>query len=132
MSKLILIVDDELDLAGVVGSALEDEGHRVTVAANGNEGLRRFQEQRPDLIICDLMMPFMDGATMCKQIRSDPAAAEVLILAMSVMDESALRLQWVAYDAYLRKPFRRAVLLEAVSALLSRSNASLNASATHD
>lgn len=121
MSKSILIVDDELDLADVMGAALEDEGHRVTVAANGSEGLRRFQEQRPDLIICDLMMPFMDGATMCTQIRSDPAGADVPIMAMSVVDENALKVEWVVYDAYLRKPFRRAVLLEAVSALLNRT-----------
>ncbi|MBM0106748.1 response regulator [Steroidobacter sp. S1-65] len=121
MSKSILIVDDELDLADVVGAALEDEGHRVTVAANGSEGLQRFQEQRPDLIICDLMMPFMDGATMCRQIRSDPAGADVPIMAMSVMDENALKVECVVYDAYLRKPFRRAVLLEAVSALLNRT-----------
>jgi DNA-binding response OmpR family regulator len=120
MPTSILIVDDELAVASVVGSALRDEGYGVVVAWNGTDGLRRFNAERPDLLICDVMMPFLDGAAMCKEIRSNEANADVRILVMSVVEEDVLKAQFTDYDAFLRKPFRKGQLLARVNTLLGR------------
>lgn len=115
--KTILIVDDEPDIADVVTSTLQDEGYRVLTASNGVEGLERLQEVSPDLVICDLMMPFMDGATMCHHVRKDPRHGNVCIIIASVMDEGTVTSQFSSYDGFLRKPYRLGALLDLVSDL---------------
>lgn len=113
--KTILIVDDEPDIADVVATTLEDEGYRVLAASNGVEGLARLKETIPDVLICDLMMPFMDGASMCKRVRSDPKHRDVRIVIASVMDEATISRQFSQYDGFLRKPYRLSTLLDIVA-----------------
>lgn len=115
--KTILIVDDEPDVADVVASALEDEGYRILVASNGIEGLKHLSQTGPDMLICDVMMPLMDGATMCSRIRGDPRHRDMVILISSVMDEQAIDAEFARYDGFLRKPFRRTALLALVNKL---------------
>jgi CheY-like chemotaxis protein len=118
--KTILIVDDEPDIADVVTTTLEEEGYRVVVASNGVEGLERLSETTPDLLICDLMMPFMDGATMCQKLCSDPKHNGLLIVIASVMDEATIEEQFPRYDGFLRKPYRLGALLSLVDTLVTR------------
>jgi len=118
--KTILIVDDEPDITDVVTSTLQDEGYRVLAASNGLEGLRRLNEATPDLLICDLMMPFMDGVTMCQRIRSDPQYQDLCIIIASVMDKPTVTSQFSHYDGYLRKPYRLGALLELVDSLIEK------------
>ena len=59
---VILVVDDEIGIANLLADVLSDEGHRVLVAVNGRDALKRAEEERPDLVITDYMMPVMDGA----------------------------------------------------------------------
>jgi len=118
--KTILIVDDEADVVDVVRATLQDEGYRVTVASNGAEGLERIGDAQPDLLICDVMMPFMDGTTMCKQIRDDPAYRNLPIIIASVMDEATINAKFSDHNGFLRKPFRLADLLEQVAKLAKR------------
>ena len=118
--KTILIVDDEPDIADVVTSTLQDEGYRVVAAANGVEGLERLSEGSPDVLICDLMMPFMDGATMCERVRKDPKHQNLCIIIASVMDEATVTSQFSSYDGFLRKPYRLGALLDLVSNLAGR------------
>jgi CheY-like chemotaxis protein len=119
--KTILVVDDEFDVADVVAATLEDEGYRVILASNGREGLKRLTEANPDLLICDVMMPFIDGTAMCRQIRKDPAHQHLPIIIASVMDEATVSDQWADHDGFLRKPFRLADLLDMVEVLLEPS-----------
>lgn len=116
--KTILVVDDEADVAGVVMATLQDEGYRVIVASNGAEGLKCLSETHPDLLICDVMMPFMDGTAMCRQVRDDPAYHNLPIVMASVMDQATIEVKFAAHDGFLHKPFRLAELLDLVSTLL--------------
>lgn len=71
MSKL-LIVDDEVAILEALTDILSVEGYEVATAANGAEGLKRAGEERPDLILLDLMMPVMDGQEMLRRLKEDP------------------------------------------------------------
>jgi CheY-like chemotaxis protein len=116
--KTILVVDDEADVADVVMATLQDEGYRVIVASNGAEGLKCLSEAHPDLLICDVMMPFMDGTAMCQQVRNDPAYRHLPIVMASVMDEATIHVRFAGHDGFLHKPFRLSELLDIVTTLL--------------
>jgi CheY-like chemotaxis protein len=118
MMNTILIVDDEADVADVVRAALQDEGYRVIVASNGAEGLECLSSAHPDLLICDVMMPYLDGTEMCRQIRNDPAYRNLPIVIASVMDQAAIDARFTSHNGLLRKPFRLADLLDVVARLL--------------
>jgi CheY-like chemotaxis protein len=103
--KTLLVVDDELSGAEVLGLILEEEGYRVFTAANGRQGLQRAQEVRPDLVILDFMMPVMDGAEMGQRLRSLPGLSTIKIVMCSSVEEDTVREFFTGYDAFLRKPF---------------------------
>ncbi len=114
----ILVVEDEFGAADVLMTALEDEGYRVVVAANGREGLERLSEVRPHLIIADYMMPVMDGAAMARAVRDDPDFRHLPIIITSAVAEGQMRLRFAGFNAFLRKPFRIQDLLDLVRKLL--------------
>lgn len=103
--KTILLVEDEFGIAGVLCLLLEDEGYRVLSAANGRQGLDRLAENRPDLVVSDFMMPLMDGATLGRAMREDPAYKDIPLIMMSAVPEEAVRAHFDGYTAFLRKPF---------------------------
>jgi two-component system chemotaxis response regulator CheY len=111
----ILVVDDEPDERFLVGRALKKQGHDVTVAENGAAGLRAAQEERPDLIVTDIMMPVMDGVELIRQLRGDPATAGIPILAASGDTHLA-----GAADAVLVKPYDNHRLVALVNSLLKK------------
>jgi CheY-like chemotaxis protein len=118
---LILVVDDEYSIAEVLESALADAGHEVVTAANGRQGLERLRERRPDLVLLDLMMPIMDGATMLKAMREDPAWRDIPAVVMSSLPESAAaKTAEDAYAAFLRKPFKLKTVVALVNAVIKR------------
>jgi CheY-like chemotaxis protein len=114
----ILVVEDEFGAADVLMTALEDEGYRVVLAANGRQGLERLAEIHPDLIIADFMMPIMDGAAMARAVRADPDLRAIPIVMTSAVTEEAVRQQFSDFQVFLRKPFRVDELMEIVSRLL--------------
>lgn len=118
--KTILIVDDERDVTDVLAATLEDEGYRVLTAHNGVDGLKCLSGARPDMVICDFMMPLMDGATMCKRVHKDPNFKDIPFIIASVMDERAIGRDFGTYDGYIRKPFRLVALVTLVNSLLAR------------
>jgi CheY-like chemotaxis protein len=118
--QTILVVDDEFGVIEVLTAALEDEGYRVVTAANGRHGLERLKESTPDVVILDFMMPILDGPTMAKAMKADPAYANIPIVMTSAVAESALRERFDAYEAFLRKPFRADVLVKLLQSVLSR------------
>lgn len=114
----ILVVEDEFGAADVLMTALEDEGYRVVLAANGRQALERIAQARPDLIVADYMMPIMDGAAMALALRADPAWQAVPIVITSAVGEQAIRQRFEDFQGYLRKPFRVDDLLRTVGRLL--------------
>lgn len=117
--KTILVVDDEIGIVNVVLAALEDEGYCVVGATDGERGLEQLSTLRPDLVISDLMMPFMNGATMAQEMRADPAYQQMPIIIMSAMPEVVVQKQLDTYQGFLRKPFRVAAMLELISTVLN-------------
>ena len=89
---VVLVVDDEVGIAHLLSDVLSDEGHRVILAANGHEGLKRAEEERPDLVITDFMMPVMDGAQLIKALRDHRDLKRVPIYLMSSAPEAAIYL----------------------------------------
>ena len=118
----ILVVEDEFGVAEVVMTALEDEGYRVVLAANGRQALDRLSEAQPDLIIADFMMPIMDGAAMGKAVRSSPEFKDVPFIMTSAVSEASVRERWDGFQAFLRKPFRIQELLDAVTRVIGKSS----------
>jgi CheY-like chemotaxis protein len=102
---VVLVVDDEVAIANLLADVLSDEGHRAIVAANGHEGLKRAEEERPDLVITDFMMPVMDGAQLIKAIAEHPDLKDVPVFLMSSAPEAAIRDKCLGYALFIRKPF---------------------------
>jgi CheY-like chemotaxis protein len=103
---VVLVVDDEVGIANLLADVLSDEGHRVIVAANGHEGLKRAEEERPDLVITDFMMPVMDGAQLIRAMAESPDLKDVPVFLMSSAPEAAIRDKCSGYVLFIRKPFR--------------------------
>jgi CheY-like chemotaxis protein len=118
---LILVVDDEYNIAEVLEAALADSGHEVMTAINGQQGLERLRERRPDLVLLDFMMPIMDGSAMLKTMREDPAFRDIPAVVMSSLPEDVVvQAAQGLYAAFLRKPFRLTSVVELVDAVLAR------------
>ena len=101
----VLLVDDEVSSAEVLGLILAEEGYVVTTAADGKQALARLDEARPDILVTDFMMPVMNGAELVKAVRAVPGYENVPVLLISGAPEAALRPYKVSYQAFLRKPF---------------------------
>jgi DNA-binding response OmpR family regulator len=115
--RKILSVEDEPDLAEVIRYNLEQHGFAVRTAGTGLAALERVREERPDLILLDLMLPDLDGFGVCEILRADPATATIPIIivsAWSTNDSRNLGLELGALD-YIAKPFSPAQLLERVN-----------------
>jgi two-component system phosphate regulon response regulator PhoB len=121
-SGKILIVDDEVPIVEPLKYHLEREGFEVAVAYDGREALVKCQTFSPDLVILDLMLPIMDGLTVCRQIRSSPALRHIRILMLTAKGDETDEVVGfnVGADDYVAKPFRARPLLERVKALLRR------------
>jgi DNA-binding response OmpR family regulator len=116
----ILIIDDELPMRTALGDTLRDEGYRIFAAEDGAAGLDRAVAEKPDLILLDVMMPKLDGFTVCRQLRKLGMATPILLLtAKGQTDDKVTGLDCGA-DDYLVKPFNRRELLARVRALLRR------------
>jgi CheY-like chemotaxis protein len=99
----VLIVDDDRLVRDLLRRFLTKEGFRVMAAVSGEEGLRRARELRPSLITLDVVMSGMDGWTMLKALKADPALAPVPVVMITIVDNPALGLSLGASD-YLTKP----------------------------
>jgi DNA-binding response OmpR family regulator len=102
----ILIVDDEADLVAILRFGLEAEGFEVLDATDGESGLRRAQQERPDLILLDLMLPTLDGYKVCRMLKYDERYRNIPIIILSARtqeDDRRLALEMGA-DSFLTKP----------------------------
>ena len=118
----IIVVEDEPDLVDVVTYNLKREGYLVLAAQRGDEGLNLIRSERPDLVLLDLMLPGMDGLSICRQMKSDESLKEIPIIIASAKGEESdvvIGLEMGA-DDYLAKPFSPRELLARIKAVLRR------------
>lgn len=128
--KKIVVVEDEPDLVDVVTYNLEREGYLVSAARRGDEGLNLIRSELPDLVLLDLMLPGMDGLSICRQMKSDGALKAIPIIIASAKGEESdvvIGLEMGA-DDYLAKPFSPRELLARIKAVLRRGTPTDNAS----
>ncbi|HEU4884070.1 MAG TPA: response regulator transcription factor [Longimicrobium sp.] len=125
----ILVVEDNANLAYGLMTSLELEGHQVVLAEDGAAGLKAAREQRPDLLILDLMLPGMDGYRVLKALRDEGAAMPVLILTARGEEADKVLGFRLGADDYVTKPFGLLELLARVGALLRRAGGRADAAA---
>lgn len=119
MSKAILIIEDEQRMRSLLSDYLKKEGYISIEASNGLEGVKTFASNSVDLVILDIMMPYMDGWEVCKNIRKTSNVPIILLTAKSEDDDKLLGYELGA-DDYVTKPFSPKVLVAKVKALLKR------------
>ncbi|HLO51863.1 MAG TPA: response regulator transcription factor [Kamptonema sp.] len=119
----ILIVEDESEIARLIQQTLEAEGFTCRICRDGLTALQVFQEQQPDLILLDLMLPGLDGLEVCARIRQKPGQKDPYILMLTARGEEIDRVIGLSTgaDDYLVKPFSPRELVARVRALLRRS-----------
>lgn len=120
MAKTIMVVDDEKRLVSVVEAYLSQEGFRIITASNGREALILARQEKPDLIILDIMMPEMDGYEFMRLHRKESETPIILLTAKVAEDEKVIGLELGA-DDYITKPFRPRELVARVRAVLRRT-----------
>jgi DNA-binding response OmpR family regulator len=120
MAKTIMVVDDEKRLVSVVEAYLSQEGFRIITASNGREALILARQEKPDLIILDIMMPEMDGYEFMRLHRKESETPIILLTAKVADDEKVIGLELGA-DDYITKPFRPRELVARVRAVLRRT-----------
>ena len=122
MDKKILVIEDDPATSRLVDYTLRHEGYQVSKASNGLEGIRKVHEEKPDLLILDVMLPGMDGFEICHRLRSEPATAQLPILmfsakAQEIDKNTGLK---VGADDYLSKPADPSEIVKRVAILLAR------------
>jgi len=122
MNPTILVADDEPDIRELVQYNLEKAGYRVVTAREGAEALSRAQASPPDAVVLDLLMPVLDGLSVLRSLRSEPATADLPILLLTARGSEMDKLLGFEHgaDDYLTKPFSPRELVARVGAMLRR------------
>ncbi|MBR6734715.1 MAG: response regulator transcription factor [Kiritimatiellae bacterium] len=121
----ILIVEDDSTIRTILQMLLRSVGFtHVRSAARGDEGLDAIRREPPQLVLLDLMLPGLDGLTVCRRVREDPTLADVRIIMLTAKseDEDVVRGLELGADDYVTKPFSREVLLARINAVLRRND----------
>ncbi len=119
MSK-ILIVDDEPHTIEMFKFRLESSGYSVDVASSGIDALKRIGENRPDLILLDVMMPHIDGYEVCRRIKADKKTKDIPIVIFTAVghDDLAKRSMDAGASSFITKPFDGNALLQIIKKVL--------------
>ena len=120
MAVSVLIVEDDHNIAELLQMYLEKEGYAVTIASDGGKGLEKFRAIKPDLVLLDVMMPVMDGWSVCKAIRAESQTPVIMLTAKGETDDKVTGLKSGA-DDYVTKPFEMKEVLARIEAVLRRS-----------
>jgi two-component system phosphate regulon response regulator PhoB len=123
MAAKILIIEDESALVVLLRYNLEAEGHEVSVAMTGEEAKLVLEEEKPDLVILDWMLPGLSGIEICRQIRARPDTRDIPVIMLTARGEEGDRIRGLATgaDDYVVKPFSVAELMARVKAILRRA-----------
>lgn len=121
MAKKILIIEDDEAIQKILTEPLTAEGYEVATASDGAEGITKFQKQEFDLILLDLMLPKIDGYTVCEMIRQESQIPIIILTALDSEDAQIKGFDKLA-DDYITKPFSIKLVLKRVEALLRRTS----------
>ncbi len=120
-NKLILVVDDDPDLVEAISMKLENENYRVAKAYDGVQAWEKIKEERPDLIILDVMMPRKDGYKVCDEIKNDPEYKDITVVLLTAVGSAVTSTSYTHRDGrttladeYIPKPVDLDKLMEIV------------------
>src|SRR5690349_5681537 len=121
-SERILVVDDEPDIVALVSYHLAKSGYRVTTAASGTDALALARQERPSLVVLDLMLPGMSGYEVLEELRADETTQPIAVLMLTARKEEQDRIRGLSLgaDDYLTRPFSPQELVLRVGAILRR------------
>lgn len=124
LKKKIVVLEDEPHIVELLTHLFEKEGYIVRSYPDGLTGFQKTKEEKPDLLILDLMIPGMDGLDVCKRIRGDAAISSLPILMLTAKGEESNKILGLELgaDDYMSKPFSQKELLSRVKAILRRAN----------
>jgi len=125
----ILVVDDDPAMVGAITALVGTEGHQVITAYDGLTAVRRYREERPDIVLLDLAMPGPDGFTVAGRIRAE-GDAPIVVVSGESSEEAKVRALGIGADDYLVKPFGRAELLARIGAVMRRADRAAGPSAS--
>ncbi len=120
-NRTIMVVDDEQEIVKVVSIMLESKGFNVRCAYSGKDFFTGLEEQKPDLILLDIMMPQMDGLEVLTRLKGNPATASipVILLTANIQNDDVLGGYNAGAEYYIPKPFTKGQLLAGVNSILS-------------
>jgi two-component system alkaline phosphatase synthesis response regulator PhoP len=112
MTKKILVCDDEPYILMALTDAVEMEGYECVTAINGKEALEKARETLPDLIMLDIMMPFMDGFEVCRELKADASTRDIPVIMLTAKSQQVdiQKGKDAGADDYITKPFRPSTL----------------------
>lgn len=116
----ILIIEDEKSIQNILRAFLEDAGYSITLADDGMEGIAAFHKDKFDLVLLDIMMPKLDGYTVCEMIRKEGDTPVILLTALDDEDSQMKGFDLLA-DDYITKPFSMPLVLRRIKAVLRRA-----------
>ena len=124
MAKRILVIDDEKDIIEILQAILQHEGYDVITAYDGEEGLRKVAEQKPDLIVTDIMMPKIDGFAFTQKVKEDPDTCDIPVVMLTAKDQDVDKYKGLSLGvaAYIVKLFDLEELREVIKELLEKNN----------
>jgi DNA-binding response OmpR family regulator len=117
----ILVVDDDPAMVGAITALVGTEGHQVITAYDGLTAVRRYREERPDIVLLDLAMPGPDGFTVAGRIRAE-GDAPIVVVSGESSEDAKVRALGIGADDYLVKPFGRGELLARIAAVMRRAD----------
>lgn len=127
-NKQILLVEDDVNFGTILRDYLQMNGYKVVLARNGLEGFEKFKMNEFDVCILDVMMPYKDGFTLAKEIRSKDKSIPVVFLTAKSMKDDVLKGYKIGADDYLTKPFDADILLKKLEVLIQRTQKSVQKS----
>lgn len=118
----VLVVDDEEYIQHILNFSFVAEGYDVVTASDGEEGVSKAKDEKPDVIVMDIMMPKMDGYEACKQIKTDPQTKDIPVILLTAKGRDADRKLGteVGADDYVVKPFSPGRLIERVEGIMKK------------
>ncbi len=122
MDKIVLIIEDSPDTLELLRRVVENSGFKSLVASDGEKGYRYAIEHKPDFIILDRLLPFMDGLTICKKLKNNPETEDIPIMFLSILDSEKDIVEGLkaGADDYMRKPFSPDELVARIERILER------------
>ncbi len=122
MPEKILIVEDEESLLKLESILLTTKGYLVRGATTGTAALEAIAEEKPDLVLLDIMLPGLDGFSVCEKIKQNPETSNipVILLTAKKTPEDLARGEAVGADQYITKPFKSAMVMDVIDRLIKK------------